>query len=948
LYKLGWALYKQDFYEDALHQYMALLDYKLSIGYDFDAVHEEEDERRVVDTFHVISLSFSNLGGPDVVAEYYAASGNRPYEDRIYKNLGEFYFDKLRYNDAAVVYESFVGRYPFHRVAPDFSMRVIGIYEAGGFPKLVVESKKHFATMYGLQADYWRHFDVAQRPEVESYLKTNLTDLANHYHALYQDETLAEQRPANYAEAQVWYRAFLASFPARAESPGINYQLADLLLENGDFGDAAREYERTAYDYERHDRAAAAAYAAIFAHREHLKAAGADEAAQVKRATVDSSLKFADTFPEHEHAAVVLGAAAEDLYAMKDYAPAVAVGRTLIERYSAAAAALRRSAWTVVAHSSFELADYQAAEPAYTEVLQLTPAEDAARQGLVDNLAASIYKQGERASQAQDYLAAANHFLRIKDAAPTSTIRPAAEYDAAAALMRIEDWTAAAAVLDDFRGAFPEHELNAEATKQLAFAYREDGELSRAAGEYERVASESADPELRREALLEAGDLYEKANDADSALAVYVRYVDEFARPVDIAVETRLKIAGMYKAKADETRYAQELAAIVDADATAGAERTDRTRYLAAQSALTLSEPLYAQFAEARLVQPFEQSLARKRELMDTALRALENLVDYEVGDVTAGASFYMAEVYSGFSRSLLESERPTGLEAGELAEYEDAIEEEAFPFEELAIEVHEKNVELIRAGVYNRWVENSLARLAELVPGRYAKTEASIGLLGPIETFTYRSPAAEAAAAGAAAAAAAAEPVGRDRRASADKRPKPGLEIIEGGGFTITEAVRVAADVRAAYENALRDLEQGLREQGIAALVRVTEQAPELVNAHVDLGIAYGRAGDLERAVASLEQAVTLSAGHLVALNELGLIYRRLGRFALARESYENALAAYPDFHFARKNLAVVCDLYLGDLNCALENYDAYITLVPDDGEAAIWIADIRSRFNL
>ena len=51
LYKLGWTFYKQELYEEALQKYMALLDYKVSIGYDFDQTHEEEDERRVADTF---------------------------------------------------------------------------------------------------------------------------------------------------------------------------------------------------------------------------------------------------------------------------------------------------------------------------------------------------------------------------------------------------------------------------------------------------------------------------------------------------------------------------------------------------------------------------------------------------------------------------------------------------------------------------------------------------------------------------------------------------------------------------------------------------------------------------------------------------------------------------------------------------------------------------------
>jgi len=743
LYKLGWTLYKMEFYEEALHKYIALLDYKVSIGYDFDAEHEEDEERRVADTYRVISLSFSNLGGPEVVQEYFASNGHRSYEDRIYSHLGEFYLAKLRYHDAAAVYKAFVALNPYHRVSPHFSMRVIEIYTEGGFPKLVVESKKEFANSYGLKAEYWHHFDVEESADVLSFLKGNLKDLANHYHALYQDESLAEEQPANYSEALHWYGEYLASFPTDEDSPPINYQLADLLLEHEDFGQAAREYERTAYDYAPHAQAAAAGYAAIYAHREHLKVARGAQQAEVKRETVTSSLRFADTFPDHEHAAVVLGAAADDLYDMKDFPLAIESGRKLIERYPDAPLPIRRSAWIVVAHSSFDLAAYQDAELAYTRVLELTPADDETRQALIDNLAASIYKQGEQANVLEDYRAAADHFLRIRQVAPTSQIRAAAEYDAGAALMRLEDWTAAADVLDSFRQTYPEHELEQEATRQIAFAFRQDGQLSRAAEEYVRTADEAEDPELAREALLLAGELYEQSGGMDRALDVYVRYVDEFPRPLDVAVETRYKVAGMYRAKSDPTSYHRELQQIVDIDATAGAERTDRTRYLAAQSALVLTEQLYAQFAEVRLVQPFERSLQEKQRRMDAVLTALGNLVDYEVGEVTAAATFYMAEVYSGFSRSLMQSERPTDLAAAELADYEAALEEEAFPFEEQAIEVHEKNLELMAGGVYNRWIEQSLDKLAELMPGRYAKNEISSGFLDSVDSYAYRAPSA-------------------------------------------------------------------------------------------------------------------------------------------------------------------------------------------------------------
>ena len=53
----------------------------------------------------------------------------------------------------------------------------------------------------------------------------------------------------------------------------------------------------------------------------------------------------------------------------------------------------------------------------------------------VDNLAASIYKQGEQAKAAQDSRLAAHHFLRVGRMAPNSKIWPTAEYDGAAALI---------------------------------------------------------------------------------------------------------------------------------------------------------------------------------------------------------------------------------------------------------------------------------------------------------------------------------------------------------------------------------------------------------------------------------------------------------------------------------------------------------------------------------
>ena len=180
---------------------------------------------------------------------------------------------------------------------------------------------------------------------------------------------------------------------------------------------------------------------------------------------------------------------------------------------------------------------------------------------------------------------------------------------------------------------------------------------------------------------------------------------------------------------------------------------------------------------------------------------------------------------------------------------------------------------------------------------------------------------------------------------AFAAKRP-PKVEIVpDATGFTITQDIRVSSEVRADYDRALQLLVREDSAPGISMLVKVTENEPAAIAPHIDLGIAYARAGELDRAEESLGKALAINPDHPVANNELGIVLRRMGRFAEARAAYEKALAISPGFHFAHRNLAILCDLYLADAGCAIAHYEAYSRSVPDDQDAAKWIADLKAR---
>jgi tetratricopeptide (TPR) repeat protein len=328
------------------------------------------------------------------------------------------------------------------------------------------------------------------------------------------------------------------------------------------------------------------------------------------------------------------------------------------------------------------------------------------------------------------------HFTRVASVAPQSTIHATAQYDAAAALIGLKDWDAAARTLEDFRQRFPKHPLVNDASSKLAVAYLERGRWSEAAGEFERVANAMGpgkDPKLAQEALWQAAELHAKGNNRVASAKAYERYLKQYPEPLERAIETRHRLVVIAKADGNAKREFELQREILAADQRGGAARTDRTRYLGAMAALAMAQPAVDDYKKVALVEPLARSMKNKKAKFETALKGYAAVADYGVADAITAATFHTAALYQDFGKAMMNSQRPKGLKKLELEQYNVLLEEQAFPFEEKAIELHEVNAKRSAQGVYDEWVQKSFTALRTLKPGRYARVERSEGVIDAI-----------------------------------------------------------------------------------------------------------------------------------------------------------------------------------------------------------------------
>ncbi len=721
LYKIGWSYFALADHRRSIDSFISLLDRK--------AVPTETGQRQLLlynfsetegellkEVVHTLLLAFDELGGPSQMAAYFHDKGHRDYEDYLYRTLADLYTSQERLGEAVTALETFMEAYPLHEDAPNFMIGLIEIQTKRKKVNLAVQAKEDFIQTFGAGSPWSKHVSNSAKLKIEPTLKETAYELVLHYHAQAQKS----KRPEDYEKAIDGSRRFLKDYPKTIEAAKVNFLLAEGLFELKRYEAAAAEYERTAYAYPLHAHTQDAAYNLLLAQ---------EKLPQITIQNMTTAvLKFCDRFPQDPRVPDLLLKAAQLASRQGDYVTARQFSQKLLNTRPQGSNLY--TAQKLIATGYFEQKDYAKAAQEVKALLSNTtglqiPAKE--QEELRTLLASSLYKQAEIQKQKGMLQEAARGFLSIHTVTPNTEVAGNGLLDGSILLANLGQEEEAISGLKQFLEAYPRSPYLDQAREQLALLYEKKEKYQEAIQLYEKLAASASggkDPQQAAEWSLAIARLSEKARDWPKAYRTLLAAAEGLPSNDERALEA-LHRAAKVKEQMGDSKQAQALLGRVLERYSQQASPTSRMAYVAAQAGFGLGEERFKQFMEVRLTTPLEASLEKKRQLLKEAVDYYSRTVDFKVPEYITAATYKVGLLFEAFRNALLESERPAGLTAEQLEQYNFLLEEQAYPFEEKAVAAYETNVRRAQeGGLYDEWIQKSYQRLAKILPAKYARDE--------------------------------------------------------------------------------------------------------------------------------------------------------------------------------------------------------------------------------
>lgn len=718
LYKRGWSRLKAQHYNTAIDDFINTISH-----HEFGNVANlnKSESELFKEYFRAIGVSFSYIGDITVLNDYFKRHPYFKHIPHTYSVISDVYHKQERYIDATNVIKQFIKNYPESNDAPHAHLKMIKILQDGEFTNKVNDEIENLYLTYKPDSKYWlrKGTNINHTQSVQSSVRYYILLTSSYFHNKYQ----TSKNESDFLSAQLWYKRFLNHYNSHARRGNVYYLYAELLSEHNNYVDAVSYYELAAYDKDLVLNKNAA-YATIVLTNRLYNSSEPDN----KKVWLDKHLRYSFLFyqmyPGHEHADKTVIHAAELAYATKKYEKAIELAEITNETSNSQ---VLYDANMIKAPAYFKLGKHYDAETIYTEIINNTEFKPDNIKKLYDQLALSVYRQAESERDKGNVSLAAHHFLRIHTIASQSDIASTAMYDAIALFMSNNMWVDATSALEKFQALYPQHEKRNDATKKLSIAYMNSNQEIKAAHEFEKISNFEQEHNLKMSALWQAAEIYESKNHLTSAIRSFTNYADTYQKPFPQYIEAMHKLSQLHTRTGNENASTRWKLRILQSDKKSPAsQKTGRTKLLASKTSISLARKTNNIFKSIKLVEPLRTNLGRKKQAMKKAVKLYGQASIYGFEDITTEATYAIAEIYNDFSKSLLESERPSNLNTDELEQYEILLEDQAFPFEEKAIEFFEANLAHTKDGIYNQWVQLCHARLKEIFPVRYQREEKS------------------------------------------------------------------------------------------------------------------------------------------------------------------------------------------------------------------------------
>lgn len=715
-YKRGWARFKQNFYREAIDDFVVVIGMN-----DFDDLSRATDVERnnFEEYFRALGLCFVYIGEPDSLSAYLRENPGFKHVHPLYFRVSDLYLAEQRYSDASGVLDQFSRNYPQSAHLPEAALKKVSVWASSGFHGNFARSLEDLYAAYHPQSAYWSGPGVRSetRSDVIAALRGHILLAGSRAHREYQ----SSRSEAAYSAARTWYERYLRDYRAHSRKDNVHFLYAELLSQHGNHAEALAHYEHAAFDGDiivNPDAAYGAISSAATLHRN--PGTGAPDKEYLVR-LVRYSLLYVRLYPGNPQSMAVVTRAAEEAYRDGMHQQAVDLAELVAAApYTAATYNLH----SLRAHSYFKLGRYADAEAAYRALLLNYTPDPKERSQITDNLALAIYNQGSAARSANARPEALNHFARISDLAASSDIAATGLYEAVALAFEGGMWPETVGYIEKFQKLYPSHKLGHDVSKKLSVAYLNTNREGAAAAELIKASRADDDIAYKTAALWKAAELYAAEKNQVAAIRTFEEYADRYPQPHPQYMESMHRLSELHVQARNETLANHWRNRILEADRRAsGDQKTDRTNYISSLAALHLARQAHDQYSSIRLVLPLDRSLGRKKGALQTTLNLYGQAASYGIAETATAATYGIADVYHSFSRSLMESERPRNLGPAELEQYQILLEDQAFPFEDNAIKFYEKNLSYVKQGVSNEWVRKSLDQLRLLYPARYNRT---------------------------------------------------------------------------------------------------------------------------------------------------------------------------------------------------------------------------------